>query len=814
MKHLLTPIVLLLNFVLFSQDYHPFSDGDVYHYSRTAGDKDYLFSVKLNFDMADLGDSVFNNYEQVNVLPSMLPDFDLNGQCIGTDSWIGRRAVKTSGGMVDFITGSDLPIHIKKDAVLNESWNLYQYMSNQHFIATVTHIYEGNVLGTADSIKEITLELFNEDNNNIMPHAFNGKKILLSKNNGFIQVYNFFNFPYETAAFTLIGNATQGEHPLAKENLYQFEVGDYLVHTTNSNNHDFRIITSKSVAADSYTYHCKKLTRTSNNMYIYNGDEVLVFAFSPGDYRMMGQFDNTTADYFNPYNGVTINYKKDNKAYIESLFFQDFSNPCWYWNSSYGSERTNLYVEGLGFLEQDYYEWYEDYDEWGNWVTQTFSTSYDLSYYDGSVEFGTYRHPYLQAMVGSDKTESCDGFITFSLPDAGMDSVLWHFGDGEESSLINPGHSYTSAGSYTVSVDLYSDYGDTTLLLINEITVGSNNSDHVTNPVKALNSSCNTFTFTDQTEIVTSRTWTFPGGETFTDSLVNFTFADTGAYVIYLENAHGYCSDEDSIELIIRTLENPIAASCPIQSPSYSLFGFDLDDVALAGSDYYYAIEESQAYDGFMNGCNQFELQAGDEVNLRLYVGYYELIDVGNGNYDPWYTGYQFDVWIDYNNSGDFDVSEQVASSFCGSDYDIGSNNIYGYGLFTVPLNAVRNQPLRMRLGANSENNPCEGELYDFSVFISSPLGTKEQQAIGQASIFPNPGKGQFRIDFNNGTAISAMELIVTDLSGKIVLEANERGLAANASKEFSLEHAGSGVYFVKTRLDNGAGQTIKLVKE
>ena len=739
-----------------------------------------MFSMQLNFDMVDLGDSLFNNYEQVNVPASQLPNFSLDGHCIGTDSWIGKRAVKTAGGMVDFMNEYDIAIHIKTDAVLNESWNFYQLASNMHFVATVTNAYEDNVLGTTDSIKEITLNLFNEDNNNIMPHAFNGKKILLSKNKGFVQVYNLFRFPAETQVFTLIGNESEGQHPLMQQDLYDFEIGDYLVYTSNTTVKEFRIVTDKIPAADHVTYHFKKITRNYNT-YNYVEDEVKQFDFVPGEYRLMGQFDPNDADYFKAYNGVTINYTENGKAYIQSLFFNEFSNPCWYWNSSFGSDRSNLYVEGLGFLSQDYHEWYENFDEWGNPIMEDYYTYRDLSYYLGSFEYGAYESPYQQIMVGFDKTESCDGLVYFSLPDAGIESALWHFGDGQQSALLGIQHTYSSQGNYNVSVDLSSAFGDTTLFLADPIMVGSSNSDHITQPLKMLGNECNEFIFRDNTLLVSTRTWTFPGGQTFTDSVVNYTFTDTGDYVIYLENAYGYCTDNDSIELTVRALETPIPNLCPLQSPSYSLFGFELNDVAIEGS-YYWQVIESPAYDGFMNGCNQFVLEPGEEVNLRLYVGYFELIDVGGGNYDPWYTGYQFDVWIDYNNSGDFDISENVASSFCGSNLDIGAYNIYGYGLFTVPENAVRGVPLRMRLGANSEYNPCQGELYDFSVFIPNSVSVPEKQTASKAHIFPNPGKGDFILKLNNTQAVSRLDIRVLNLSGQEIQAFSKQNLSPESS--------------------------------
>lgn len=62
--------------------------------------------------------------------------------------------------------------------------------------------------------------------------------------------------------------------------------------------------------------------------------------------------------------------------------------------------------------------------------------------------------------------------------DGSIVSYYWSFGDGNDSSLANPNHSYTSAGSYTISLTVTDDQGDTNTAS----TIAEISSDGNTNP--------------------------------------------------------------------------------------------------------------------------------------------------------------------------------------------------------------------------------------------------------------------------------------------------------------------------------------------
>jgi Zn-dependent metalloprotease len=69
-------------------------------------------------------------------------------------------------------------------------------------------------------------------------------------------------------------------------------------------------------------------------------------------------------------------------------------------------------------------------------------------------------------------TTSCTGAINFT--DLSVNGPLtwqWDFGDGTNSSLQNPSHTYTASGIYTVSLTVSNSYGSNTSTQINYITI-------------------------------------------------------------------------------------------------------------------------------------------------------------------------------------------------------------------------------------------------------------------------------------------------------------------------------------------------------
>jgi PKD repeat protein len=114
-------------------------------------------------------------------------------------------------------------------------------------------------------------------------------------------------------------------------------------------------------------------------------------------------------------------------------------------------------------------------------------------------------------------------------------SWIWSFGDGSTSSLQNPAHTYTTAGSYTVTLTATNSVGSNTVsqtgyIIVNAAVPISSFTANVTSGIKPL-----TIQFTDtSTNTPTGWYWTFGDGGTSTSQNPVYTFTSLGTYAISL----------------------------------------------------------------------------------------------------------------------------------------------------------------------------------------------------------------------------------------------------------------------------------------
>ena len=127
-------------------------------------------------------------------------------------------------------------------------------------------------------------------------------------------------------------------------------------------------------------------------------------------------------------------------------------------------------------------------------------------------------------------------------------SWAWNFGDGSNSMLQDPVHTYTSAGNYTVSLTVTSAQGSNTTLRTGYIQATSG-----TKPVAAFTANKTSgkrplaVGFTDQSAgSPTSWKWTFGDGTTSTLQNPVHTYSRAGSYTVSLTVTNAYGSDRKS----------------------------------------------------------------------------------------------------------------------------------------------------------------------------------------------------------------------------------------------------------------------------
>jgi PKD repeat protein len=121
---------------------------------------------------------------------------------------------------------------------------------------------------------------------------------------------------------------------------------------------------------------------------------------------------------------------------------------------------------------------------------------------------------------------------------------FWQFGDGQTSSLKNPRHAYAAPGTYTVTLRVTNEKGQSDLVKINYITVDIHLpiADFDCNPV--LGAAPLTVAFTDESEFLPYQWyWQFGDGVTSTVQHPTHTYTEPGTYTVSLRSSNAVGSD-------------------------------------------------------------------------------------------------------------------------------------------------------------------------------------------------------------------------------------------------------------------------------
>lgn len=162
--------------------------------------------------------------------------------------WIGEKMVDCGNGINLFFNQENDTINIKTNANLLESWKIFSYTNGNYIEATISNVSIENFIGLSDSVKTISLQLKDSNNNNITD-TLNSYQLKLSKNYGFITIADFYDFPFNIIfsnyyynpdnLLTMAGinNPQMGWQNITLSDVYTMQQGDeihyYRYHTYN-----------------------------------------------------------------------------------------------------------------------------------------------------------------------------------------------------------------------------------------------------------------------------------------------------------------------------------------------------------------------------------------------------------------------------------------------------------------------------------------------------------------------------------------------------------------------------------------------------
>lgn len=359
----------------------------------------------------------------------------------------------------------------------------------------------------------------------------------------------------------------------------------------------------------------------------------------------------------------------------------------------------------------------------------------------------------------------------------------WYFGDGAISSSYSPSHTYASAGTYTVSLQM--TWLDTLTLTscwdsvshnvtvssgssINGITgnifVDTSVSGNPTNPIFkvwliAFDSATSTLSAVDSTTVLGSY-W-------------------TGAYTFYNEPAGSY-------RVKAALTNGPTSGTAAV--PTY---GFD--------SLYWYgATVINYSGSGISSGNNIF-MQNGTVTSGPGFIGGNVGMGANKGTQNTGIPVANLTIFLENMNGKPLAYTTTDANgNYHFSNFPTGTYQVYpeGLGYLTTPAVVVA--------GATQITNTNFIE-HTISKTITPVSEGVVNVTVNTSSfnIFPNPGNGIFNIAWSSNKTIQTVNATITDIAGRKVFETNLNMNNSIGKTRLNLSQLKPGMYFINITGEN-----------
>ncbi len=189
MQKSLLIILLFCTYTAHTQNYNCFQPSDKKYFINGNG---YVRGIRIDSTTTSGSDVIYYPYQTIrksNYITGV-PTLDSTG-----GSWLGKKIIKKADGTFLFDNIWDT-ITIKTQAHTGDSWIFFNDTFNIYYTATVTAEDTMSISGIIDSVKKITIKA---DSTGGVPYTadpVNNFEIILSKNSGFVQVFDLYTFPY------------------------------------------------------------------------------------------------------------------------------------------------------------------------------------------------------------------------------------------------------------------------------------------------------------------------------------------------------------------------------------------------------------------------------------------------------------------------------------------------------------------------------------------------------------------------------------------------------------------------------------------
>lgn len=401
------------------------------------------------------------------------------------------------------------------------------------------------------------------------------------------------------------------------------------------------------------------------------------------------------------------------------------------------------------------------------------------------------------------QTQGCSPFtVQFSDQSEGEPtSWAWEFpgGNPATSTEQNPMVTYAAPGTYSATLTVSNSAGTSEFTLTNAISVYPAPFAGFVLNVNGLEAS-----FFDISINATSYSWNFGDGNTSTEHEPVHTYTANGTYTVVLTVSNACGSSTFEQEIVI-SVAAPTANFSSTQS----------------------------------EGCAPLEVTFADESTGGV-TGWAWSFPGGTPA-----TSSEQHPTVTYASPGTYDVGLTVTGPG-GDDSAISAGLVVVANLPEAAFSPVINFPLEVSftntsIGATSylwdfgdgntstEENPtyafdsfgshdvtlvasnvCGSDMLTLNVFLNTAVDEigKDEYTLTAA---PNPFSDQLRVNYELKTTFGKASLLINDMLGRVVGEVPLQ--AASGSVELGSIFKGSGVYFLRLKMDGQVGEAVKVVR-
>ncbi len=191
MKRYLFLLFVISGYACFGQNYQCLQSGVKHYFTNANG---YLRGIRIDSVRTSGSDLIYYPYHtprgRYGYMPGGLALLDSTG-----GSWLGKRVVQKDDGtfLFDNLWGDTVVINTQ--AHPGDTWIFYNDTTSHYYTASVHSVDTMTVSGMLDSIKRIHILSYNSAGINVTD-SLNDFDIILSKNNGFVKIFDLYTFPY------------------------------------------------------------------------------------------------------------------------------------------------------------------------------------------------------------------------------------------------------------------------------------------------------------------------------------------------------------------------------------------------------------------------------------------------------------------------------------------------------------------------------------------------------------------------------------------------------------------------------------------